>query len=242
MEKNLQEKVKLVETQLQEKEAALQKERALVEQLTGDVDTLEDKLDRALQRLRRCKGAYDQTLVNHEISLSEKEAELKQVRKEKDEKVELLKIRSSELTATQKFLSKADSVSEAEVLQIVNDLNEQIMQTATSLAEVSETPSPRQSWVVPDALVFVGVTHGQLLAHKLKGNNPELLQVALQIGIIRVVRQISVAWDWYNDLSVLDKVYARIYAAGEIGVCGDITFLIYLCKQRSNQSQEGGEL
>jgi small-conductance mechanosensitive channel len=63
------------------------------------------------------------------------EGELKNTKAEQRDSIELLRIRTAELKGAQAFLTKADILSGAEVIKLVEALNAEIMQTAAVMAE-----------------------------------------------------------------------------------------------------------
>jgi len=109
---------------------------------------------------------------------------------------ELLAVKSAELSVAQTFLSTTDDLSEEEVLQIVSDLNENIYQVASGLAEEWEKSKSSQATSRMDGLASL-----------------------LQSCLCSYVVSMTSSWGHYKELAALDSIYQLLSASGEHLVC-----------------------
>jgi len=128
---------------------------------------------------------------------------------------ELLATRSAELSGAHAFLSTMDRLSEAEVLNIVRDLNENIYQVAVNLTEEWEKLESSQVVVVismdvdptsrPSVPALVQLVHSR---------DPAGLTFLFQSCLCSLVVNITSGWGYYRELVILKPVYQRLSASG----------------------------
>jgi len=148
------------------------------------------------------------------------ESQAKRIR-ETEEKLkrseELLLARPAELSETQSFLSTKDSLPEAEVLDIVRDLNLTIYQVAVKLTEEWEKLGPSRTTNQRDV---------DSTSRRSRFNVPALVRLArnqdsgsltflLQSRLCYQAAHITSSWGRQRDLAVLESVYERLSASGE---------------------------
>lgn len=169
----------------------------------------------SLDHTEKWRKAHEAVTEEHRRTLAEKQREVTGLLKESRQKTELLDARSLELTAAQAFLSKADTISEADVLEIVNDLNAQILQIAASLTDDWEGHCCHA--IRPEIVHQVESMYGTIFALELGRRNPEMLQMAFQFAALQVFQRISAIWDFQATDTTLqfDNIYATIYASGK---------------------------
>ncbi|KAF9783749.1 hypothetical protein BJ322DRAFT_1125250 [Thelephora terrestris] len=122
---------------------------------------------------------------------------------------ELLATRSAELTGAQAFLSTADRLSEAEVLDIVRDLNENIYQVAVNLTEgweKSQSSQATNSVNVDSA----PLAHVPALAQLARNRDPVGLTFQLQSCFCYQVARMTSRWAHYPELIPFGSVYQRL--------------------------------
>jgi len=139
---------------------------------------------------------------------------------------QLSNVRGNELAGSQVFLSRADTVSVAELQDRINALNEEIFQTAASLGdfmvprryELSDTDGR----LFHDRLQkFLGKRMLYILGEQAQLNGPEinplLIQVAIQIFLVEACEYEMANWDPNEgELSRnLAKLYRGIQQSGE---------------------------
>ena len=138
----------------------------------------------------------------------------------------LLEEKTAELKGTQMFLNKADSLSGADVVGLVNSLNAEVLQVAAYMADTLEfgnlLSQQEEGWLKAERRAgrVVGEELTQALqvgAKALKDKNdfdPTLVQFALQICLIWCCRVISTSWTLGEDNAWLTKLYAHIRQKG----------------------------
>jgi len=127
---------------------------------------------------------------------------------------ELLATRSTELSGVQAFLSTTDRLSEAEVLNIVRDLNENIYQVATTLTEEWEKLESPQATVRTDADP-ASLSRVPALVQLVRNRDPMGLIFLFQSCLCCQVVDMTSSWDHNQELAILKSVYERLCASGE---------------------------
>ncbi|KAG9312277.1 hypothetical protein JVU11DRAFT_7582 [Chiua virens] len=176
----------------------------------------EDK-GKALAQNQRQNGE----LVGLRRQLETKDAELKNLRNElqhsqtkHDELTTLLEARTRELKAAQVYLTKADTLSGAEVISLVDALNVEILQTSAFISDSFDFARPP---VHPDEMKeasnriteLMGSTLTNLLSSVLHSEDPLLVQIALQGATVEFSRWIMMTWDF--DGLQAEQPLAEIY-------------------------------
>lgn len=139
------------------------------------------------------------------------EAELAQTK-------ELLAARSTELSGAQSFLSMTDRLSEAEVLGLVRDLNENIFQVAANLTEEWEKlrSSSRYRNLIPTPdFETVSRAYGRAIVGRVRRRHPAALTFLVQSYLCDVVMQLTSSWHCNKELNMLSSVYNQLSAIGE---------------------------
>ena len=123
---------------------------------------------------------------------------------------ELLETKTAELIGAQASLSTTDHLSEAEVLRIVDDLNENIFQAAAKLTEewvTLESPQGIKSMDVGP----ISQPHAPAL---VRNRNPVRLMLMLQSCLCSRAVSMTSSWGHHQELAVLDSVHRRLSASG----------------------------
>ena len=162
----------------------------------GTIKAVEEKLSLARQKVEKSARDWEEKKQTcqqqNEVLWDKKEYYKKTAQKaesarrmaitEKQEISVLLQAQSTELAATEAFLSQTDPLSEQEVLQLVQDLNSEVMQIATYLAEdVDETGGQ----VDQDVIRTVKGICGPKLVAELPRHDPELTEIAIKTTIAK---------------------------------------------------------
>ena len=185
-----------------------------------DLDSVE-KQNRTLTEQTRKLGSQNQKL----------EAELKNTRTEQRDSIELLRIRTAELKGAQAFLTKADILSGAEVIKLVEALNGEIMQTAAVMAEAFTIDEKRveeaiitkngeaeeMSRVYARAGEIVGYRMAEMLRMSEHHEDPILVQMGLQTAMVGYTHWVISSWCFESpeDERMLSEVYARVRETGK---------------------------
>jgi len=172
--------------------------------------------DERIEELEREIGKMRDSAESQAKCIRETEGELKRTEEELKRTEEILAAGSAELSGKQTFLSTKDRLSEAEVLDIVRDLNQNIYQVAVKLTEEWEkleqsratsqkdaNSNPRYSRPVP-ALV-------RLVRNKDSGS----LTFLIQSRLCYQASYITSSWKRQQGLDTLQSVYERLSASGE---------------------------
>ena len=131
---------------------------------------------------------------------------------------ELLETRSVELTVAQSFLSTADHLSEAEVLDIVRDLNENVFQVTANLTEGWEKlGSSRANKFIIDQhdIDHLSQLHGSVLIQQASDQNPAAVAFLVQSCLCSLATDIASGWRHDRELAQLEPVYQRLSASGK---------------------------
>ena len=182
-----------------------------------DLDSME-KQNRTLADQTRKLGAQNQKL----------EGELKNTKAEHRDSIELLRIRTAELKGAQAFLTKADILSGAEVIKLVEALNGEIMQTAAVMAEAFSIEEKRRveakngeaeemSKVYARAGEIVGYRMAEMLRTSEHHEDPILVQMGLQTAMVGYTHWVISSWCFESpeDEHMLSEVYARVRETGK---------------------------
>ena len=127
---------------------------------------------------------------------------------------ELLAARSAELAGAHTFLSTKDRLSEAEVLSIVNDINENIFQVAVNLTEEWGKLKSSQATGRMD-FNLASRPHVPVLVQLALDREPTGLTPLLQSCLCYHATVMIPSWGYYQELDVLESVYQRLSASGE---------------------------
>jgi len=127
---------------------------------------------------------------------------------------ELLATRSAELAGAQAFLSTTDHLSEAEVLGIVRDLNENIYQVAVKLTEEWEGLESPQD-ISPMDVDPTSHPRVPILVRLVRNRDPMGLTFLLQSNLCFQVVEMTSKWGYHQELAALDSVYQRLSASGK---------------------------
>jgi len=127
---------------------------------------------------------------------------------------ELLAARSAELSGTQTFLSTKDRLSEAEVLDIVRDLNQNIYQVAVKLTEEWETLEPRAT-SQRDANPNSRHSRTPALVRLVRNQDSGSLTFLLQSRLCYQAEHITSSRSRHRELATIQSVYGRLSASGE---------------------------
>ena len=181
-----------------------------------DLDGME-KQNRILADQTRNLGAQNQKL----------EGELKNTKAEHRDSIELLRVRTAELKGSQAFLTKADILSGAEVIKLVEALNGEIMQTAAVMAEAftieekrieaKNGESEEMGKVYARAGEIVGYRMAEMLRTSEHHEDPILVQMGLQTAMVGYSHWIISSWCFESpeDERMLSEVYARVRETGK---------------------------
>ncbi|KAI0941760.1 hypothetical protein AcW1_003560 [Taiwanofungus camphoratus] len=188
-------------------------------QLKHESDYLKEKLSRQKEDNRMLKN----DLNNYRAALEDMGRErnncqnsLDVLRNQHSRTRALLETRTLELQDAQQYLTTTSSLSDSDVLRLIEGLNSQIFQTAARIADsVHFDCSLRvQDSAAEDANARVGRLIGPKMIETLKSfqhrDDPVCIQIALQASLVTFSRWIIAAWDfgYYDEL--MGSIYMKI--------------------------------
>ena len=178
-----------------------------IEELTEECRRREDRIAKLVHDNGQIRRSYQVDMQMQIQDIQTMEERLRQTR-------EQLAAKSDELSGAYAFLSTTDHLSEAEVLDIVRDLNENIYQVAVNLTE--EWEGLESSQAISRMDVNSGSQLGVLtLVQRVLDHDPTGLTFLLQSCLCSQVAKITSSWGYHQELAVLKSIYKRLSASGE---------------------------
>ena len=154
----------------------------------------------------------------HQEALAKQDQDIQAMADRLAQTEELLAQRSAELTGAQSFLSTTDGLSEAEVLGIVRDLNENVFQVAANLTEEWEklglSRTGRFAITQNDVDVLCRI-YGPVLIQSALDRDPTGVTLLVQSCLCSIVTEIASSWGHDQELTALWSVYQRLHASSE---------------------------
>ncbi|PCH36678.1 hypothetical protein WOLCODRAFT_157377 [Wolfiporia cocos MD-104 SS10] len=144
------------------------------------------------------------------------ECALAALRAQYQEIVTLLEMRTSDLRAAEAYLTKADSLSEADLLRMVSELNSNVYQLTAQMADhnlnLNRIQLLEQNWVnkmKTKVEKYIGPRLLQLVVVRMHSAEPICVQVALQSAIIRFATSVIVSWTFHHNAAhdILKRIY-----------------------------------
>ncbi|KNZ74357.1 hypothetical protein J132_07215 [Termitomyces sp. J132] len=187
------------------------------------------------QRLEEKERSLNEARVNNQAlsaQLGRRNQEMQQHKREHALTVELLDARTQELKGAEAFLTKADTLSGAEVIALVNTLNSEIYQTAAMVAEAfnykarAEGVNSKGAGGLTEIYASVTDAVGTKMMEMLKSldhrEDPTIVQVAFQTAMAAISNWIVRSWnleDTETD-NGLNKVYKEMRETEEQAISG----------------------
>ena len=149
--------------------------------------------------------------------------ELAGLRASHREQQTLLETRGAELRETQVFLSTSDTFSHADILQMVQHINDEIFQLAAQITEAWPSKGRvHQEQVVAEcaerARAYVGDGLVEFVARAGAAKDTGFVQMVLQSAMAHFLAQIAGSWDGMPDYgkdALLTGIYASMLRTGE---------------------------
>ena len=170
----------------------------------------------AKERIAELEHTVEETSRAYKEDLAKQDRRIKAMADELAQTKELLAVRSTELAGAQSFLSTKDRISEAEVLDIVRDLNENIFQVSANLTEEWEKLRSSQSKrhrISTEYIDAYSKSYGPTLVHYALRRNTPAVTYLIQSCLCDSAAEIVSSWH-SKELRVLGSVYQRISASG----------------------------
>lgn len=174
------------------------------------------------QRLTSELGGVRRQLDSRDVELKNLRNELQHSHTKHDELTTLLEARTRELKGAQVYLTKADTLSGAEVIALVDALNVEILQSSAFISDSFDfARQPAHAGEMGEASTkiseLMGPTLTRLLGTVLHSEDPLLVQIAMQGAVVEFSRWIIMTWD-FDGLQAeqpLAEIYNDIRATGE---------------------------
>jgi hypothetical protein len=171
----------------------------------------EERIVELEHEIWKASEAHQETLKKQEQRFQEMAGRLTRTE-------ELLAARSAELAGAQSFLSTNDRLSEAEVLDIVRDLNENIFQVAANLTEEWEKlGSSRASGFTMDKhdIDTFSQFFGCALIRPALNRDPAAVTLLVQSLLCYLATDITSSWRHDREAAILGPIYQRLSASGK---------------------------
>jgi len=195
-----------------------------------DMDRMKEhltQLEKQLERSREQNQTLGSLLKNQANEARMLKGESHQLKLKHAQTLELLETRTSELKGAQAFLTKADSLSGADIIGMIEALNSEILQTAAFMAESFEFDEQKagageESEELQEACASVTELLGPRLVQLLRSmdhhEDPILIQIALQAGMSAFAEWLISSWYFENpqEEEFLAEIYVRVQESGEL--------------------------
>jgi DNA repair exonuclease SbcCD ATPase subunit len=209
--------------------AAVQQERDTLnermEELSQQLRLATDRIAALKSRIAQEEGQTSglrQQLTRSETEMQIVSNELAQTKTRHSQTTALLDTRTLELKGAQAFLTKADSMSGADVVRMVEGLDAEILQTAAFIAdhfifEEKRDVTEEVQAAIERLVELLGPTIVDLLGTTEHAHDPTLIQLACQASMAVYSRWIILAWDFddNNYDQFLKHIYMTVQGAGE---------------------------
>ncbi|KAF8181794.1 hypothetical protein BJ912DRAFT_906612 [Pholiota molesta] len=218
------------QTAVEEKAAAAAAQEREIEGLLTHARRVEEELD----SVRTAHRALATGTVSLEAQKKHLALELQRAKTEQQQTAQLLETRTAELRGAEAFLTKADQLSNVEVVGLLESLNSEIMQIAASMteeltieekridAEAKEQESDEAREAYARAEDTVGPRMAELLKNSEHHEDPILVQLAVQASMAAYTHWIISSWVFESpeDEHMLSEIYARVRETEEQAVSG----------------------
>ena len=204
--RRLQGEIEELNRWLERQEADVVRLKVKEEELTKDCKSRGDRIAELEHEIGQMHGFYREDARRQTQHIQAMKERLKQTE-------ELLATRSAELSGAQAFLSTTDHLSEAEVLSIVRDLNENIYQVAVNLTEEWEKLEPSQASRMD--IDPASPPRIPTLVQRVLSWDPTGLTFLLQSCLCSQVEKMTSSWGHHQELIILESIYQRLSATGE---------------------------
>ncbi|KAG1869952.1 hypothetical protein F4604DRAFT_1583884 [Suillus subluteus] len=159
------------------------------------------KLEDAVQKLQQGRSSYQLLLLKREIENKALRNGLQALKTKFNDQTVLLNDCTRKLQGAQGFPSKVDTLFKSEVIRLVDELNQEIMQTAAFISDsfdFAHKPEHRAKFKDANTRTseLIGPAMLSLLGTVQHKEDPLLIQIALQAAIVEFCRWIIMTWDF----------------------------------------------
>ncbi|KAF8058634.1 hypothetical protein FPV67DRAFT_1455170 [Lyophyllum atratum] len=190
---------------------------------------------RRLEEIRSHSLSLSEQLKNQTRELQASKEELAHLGEKHAQTLQLLEARTLELKGAEVFLTKADALSGADVIALLNAINSEIYQTAAMVAEAfefkekgleGEERTVEEATAMDEVYVSAGEIVGARLLALLRASkhheDPTIVQIAFQAGMAAYSNWIITSWDFDDpyDERGISKIYGTIRQEEEQAISG----------------------
>lgn len=204
-------------------------------QLSRWVNSLRWKVERRDEQLRRQEEKYHSMEERHEREIAGLRKQNSDLQGEIASLKRLLQTRTSELDDAQTYLTTTDPHSHADIVRLVEDVNNAIFHSAATIADSlkweSRPTAPGPFLQVPErekAVRDIGLSTVELLEHGDHSQDPICVQIALQAYMAKLAKWLVSTWSMgfsEREEGILSEVYRQIRTTGEYTQWLSITIL-----------------
>lgn len=229
--KKLEEEQNSLRRLVNKREAELEEERKTTASLRDELAKLAKRshdVDVEKNAAKKQNATFSDKIKELVAQNKQQAAELQKRATEQKQMEELLEERTAELKGAQTFLTKADQLSGADVIKLVEELNAEIMQTAANMAEAfvveekkldpegKEQESDETRAAIARAEEIISPRLTDLLRMSQHHEDPILIQTAFQSGMAAYTHWMISSWCFESpeDEHMLSEIYARVREAG----------------------------
>jgi len=202
----------------------VERQKAKIDAQKAEIFRLRNWKERYAKRYREAKERISElehdigkVSDDHQETLEKYDRRIRAMADHLERTEELLAARSAELAGAQYFLSTTDRLSEADVLSIVRDLNENIFQVAANLTEEWEKlGSSRTSRFDIDQRDIDSFArfYGPALIQSAIDRDPAAVTFLVQSCLCYLAMKYTSSWRHDQELATLGSVYKRLSDSG----------------------------
>jgi len=206
------------ESSVEREEAEINAQRYEIFRLRSRGEKYAKKYRETKERIAELEHHIGEVSEAHQETLEKQDPRIQAMAEQLKRTEQLLATRSAELAGAQYFLSTTDRLSEADVLSVVHDLNENVFQVAANLTEEWEKLGSSRSsefTITQDGIDALSRFYGPALIRSAFDRSPAGITFLVQSCLCNVVAQITSRWRHDQELAMLGSVYQRLSASGE---------------------------
>jgi len=203
---------------VERQKAKIDAQRVEVLRLRDWKERYTEKYREAKERIAELEHDLGKVSKAHQETLEKQDERIQSMADHLTRTEELLATRTAELAGAQHFLSTTDRLSEADVLSIVRDLNENIFQVAANLTEEwekLESPRTGRSAIDQRDIDSFSQFYGPALIQSTLDRDPAAVTFLVQSCLCYLAMKYTSNWRHDEELVMLGSVYNRLSASGE---------------------------
>ncbi|KAH9940101.1 uncharacterized protein BXZ73DRAFT_43017 [Epithele typhae] len=168
---------------------------------------------RAAVHYKKRADLFEAQVLSLQLRIAELERTLAAVQRQAHDNAKLLDIRTTELHAAESFLSSAGDLPESDVLDLVKNINTQIFQISTTIADTYQDRYSADRDDIKSATIWLKKFFGSIdIVGPLRDavsspdDAPFFVQIALQGFMVSLVHVICGTWDFTTNSQLQDSL------------------------------------